>query len=962
MRDLSQDLEQLCKLHEYRRRAKELRQQALPALKKIVPRHPLMFEEPFDPGRWVFGNDDIETALVVKVRSHRELSENESENNQPRGNSDALEGALEKHVNLETLLPLQSGPPPKSTMPVLVAARSMQALVIRAATVFHPVTMFCYYRIVRELYGVAQPNWTVGAARAGIGGTTSAFVTNECIRAIFAFRNSLERTCKFFDETLRFYEYVSSLSAILSQWGMENKDEPLYNWANQSVEARWLDCQLATNPRNREMALFCKAPDDPDGAINALLLPDLAADERGSCISSAQHYFDTLPQKLEEAVEELFQRIAEVFEAIRARREDEEADPTDPPAPVSPVAKVKGKYEFHRDYDTNPKREKEEKISVFNRTQTAHLYGLRIIEHALLNAGELRDILRAPAAGIGGKGPRPLSHTKEILEAMGKKFYTITRSLQHVLEPSRQYLKWVLNRELAAPAETFDAGELVFAATSYGAIINWRMDDRLTRACELLITSLPPNGRLPTKRPFHADRRGYRIVPIGCEMTRALANLFQKTGYDFDAKFVGKMLSVFEEQLIELHESTAKTTLIGWNFDGAPDPGKPAVWVTAVAVLALDRIVRMLNKRINEIVLAHFDVTTVKRPHTRLALRDLIYSDHALGIALPQEDGLTAIHLQKVRAHVMRAKLPAPYQNGGKNFSTIYYGPPGTGKTTLAESLALSAEVPLLRLSPGDLILQGQEMIEGRAHDVFEALSMLTQCVIIFDEFEPVLTRRQEKGGKDNIDSQFRFVLGGMLPKLVKLHDSAETQSFAYCLGTNYLNKIDPAAKRPGRFDEAIPVYKPDALSRAGALLYALSRTGEVRSRRKGELQRFYEIIGRTIGEPADRISRLFSFENDRGLSATLKYIVGRGPLPGDLNTSRSMLERLKKQTEVRGVLESRETKERKWIHSYEKRFLNAEKHVLTDEAKPKAQTWDVVFALLRVKLNSGIKSADSAH
>ncbi|MFZ1219858.1 MAG: ATP-binding protein [Chthoniobacterales bacterium] len=432
-------------------------------------------------------------------------------------------------------------------------------------------------------------------------------------------------------------------------------------------------------------------------------------------------------------------------------------------------------------------------------------------------------------------------------------------------------------------------------------------------------------------------------------MTRALANLLQKTRYDFDAEFVARMLGVFEEQLIELHESTAQTKLIGWNFEGAPNPGKPAVWVTAVSVLALDRIVRMLNTRINEIVLAHFDVSLPKRPHTGLTLCGLIYSD-GLTKAFRKEEGSTAIQLQKARAHVMRATLPKPYRKGGKGFSTIYYGPPRTGKTTLAESLALSAEVPLLRLSPGDLILQGQEMIEGRAHDVFESLSMLTQCVIIFDEFEPVLTSRSSRSD----DAQFRFVLGGMLPKLIKLHDSAGKQSFAYYLGTNCINDIDAAAKRPGRFDQKIPVYKPDPLSRAGALLYGLSQSNRVHGRSAPELQRFYEVIARTIGEPADRISRLFTIEHGReGLTTTLDYILGSPKVPDDLKESKANLRELKSEILTKRSLErldkeEREKEQREWIYAYEKRFLDGGKHFWEGKGEPK---WDEVFVRLSERL-----------
>jgi hypothetical protein len=351
--------------------------------------------------------------------------------------------------------------------------------------------MYCYYRIIRELYGVAQPNWTVGAARAGVGGTTSAFVTNECIRAIFAFENALQRTCKFFEETRIFYEYFSSLDEIITEWKIR-KGTPLYKWANKSLEARWLDCQIATNPRNREMTLFCQGERDGE---NALLLPDLSAEDKSTCIENTRSYFKSLRKRLEVALGELFDNMAQVYHQIYLSRTAEETDvshehPIDDEQLES--EKILRKYKFNskkREIEATTEkgrqkeRAREEEIAKFNRAATAHLFALRTIENGVVNAHNLQEILRG--GGIKrwkrrGKGKRSVKGKDEVnigkvLDAMAKKFYTITRRVDHVLEPSKQYLKWVLNRELAAPPATFDAGELVFAATSYGAINNWRL-------------------------------------------------------------------------------------------------------------------------------------------------------------------------------------------------------------------------------------------------------------------------------------------------------------------------------------------------------------------------------------------------------------------------------------------------------------------------------------------------------
>ncbi|HEX8395914.1 MAG TPA: ATP-binding protein [Pyrinomonadaceae bacterium] len=929
---LNQDLEMLRALNEARDRAKQMRQQALPALKAFerfendaerniakskkvtINRkrsHNKSKGEAFSYEKWVFSKDNVENALLVKVQAHRDISENEEENNKAKAN-EALKKSL-TGIKFEDLIqPItgvrkegEEGEEKKEkkkdaspiTVPVLVAARAMQALTQRAETVFEPATMRCYYRIVRELYGVAQPNWTVGAARAGVGGTTSAFITNECLRAILSFRNALDKTHEFFKHTLAFYKRYNYLRIMLEEWHILDKDQyqnhPLYIWADKTIEAMWLDCYLATNPRNQEMALFLAEGENKNE--NILLLPK---EELGN-FKNAENYFKKLDENLEKALNQLYLNLAQVYEEITVYRDSEYklAHREDP--------LLKKGDAWTRDFNEKVRECNSEAISKINRSQTAHLFAQEVIIHAIINA---RDLLEIILNAEKKADDNSVSKTETILEELSKNFYEITRSVNRVLEPSKQYIKWVLNRELAASDFTFDAGELVFAATSYGALNNWQLDEKLSRACEKLINALPDDGRFATKRPFHADSHGYRLTPIGSEMTRALANLLQKTGYDFDATFVDKMLKMFEEHAIELPESRADAKRIAWNFKGAPEPEKPALWVTAVHVLALDRIVRMLNTRINEIVLEHFDVIKPDRPHT-VDLVELIYSDYGLVEWHLKDDKrqdgkskLLTINLQKMRAHVMRATLPNKYQGDKENFSAIFYGPPGTGKTTLAESLALSSKVPFVKLSPSDLILQGQEMLEGRARDVFEALSMLTRCVIIFDEFEPVLKSRKKKERlksriketEDNYydeqmaialqeisqseDPKFRFVLGGMLPKFGKLHDVAKKQSLVYCLGTNVLKDIDEAAKRPGRFDKQFPVYKPDTLSRAGTLFYRLGQMRKSKLNNKQlkgsistQIRRFSEAVAFTADKNAEQISRKFFNPKD---SDILKYIL----------------------------------------------------------------------------------------
>jgi hypothetical protein len=535
-----------------------------------------------------------------------------------------------------------------------------------------------------------------------------------------------------------------------------------------------------------------------------------------------------------------------------------------------------------------------------NPTEGAHGMAWRVIENTYRNAQRSRR-----------KCERNVENFKAMLESLHDEYKRFPREIHRVLEPAKRFVRTVLDRELAnahSGSKLFDAGEMVFAATAFGAATDWKRNEQLAQACRVLVNALPKSGRFITNRPFHATKLGYKLLPIGCEMTRHFAKLLHRTGYEFEPQIAKRMLNIFTDKQLLEHDGG---DCAGWNFENAPHAGKPYVWVTAISVRALDRIVRMLNNRINELVFRHFKVINPKRPNTNLTLNDLIYPDYGLMTGLygaksqppDKEKKSIAIRLEQMRAHVMRTSLPSEYKkdiygNEQKIFSAILYGPPGTGKTTLLEALALSSDVPLLMLSPSDLIVQGQEQLEARAKAVFDALSMLSQTIILFDEFEPVLRTRTrtrenkrgfmgftkelgkiEKAIREGGGSMLSFLLTGMLPKLVSLHDAAERQALVYCLATNHLEEIDEAAKRGGRFDVHQPIFNPDPISRAGTFLFRLQPVAESLNKPGAESlnknvfrERVSEIVAATVNRTAGDLSRRFFKPPDKNKDGEYKF------------------------------------------------------------------------------------------
>lgn len=166
--------------------------------------------------------------------------------------------------------------------------------------------------------------------------------------------------------------------------------------------------------------------------------------------------------------------------------------------------------------------------------------------------------------------------------------------------------------------------------------------------------------------------------------------------------------------------------------------------------------------------------------------------------------------------------------------SGILFGPPGTGKTTLAEGLAEAMGWPLISLGPYDFLRYGSEGVAKAAHEVFEWLYELEDCIILFDEMEEFMRSRvtpsfeQRKKLKHSVTAAAlaelcvepgsetreanstnyvqRLWTTLFLPLLQGLHDEAKV---IFLVATNHFDRVDSAISRPGRFDFRIHVLPP---------------------------------------------------------------------------------------------------------------------------------------------------------
>jgi cell division protease FtsH len=140
-------------------------------------------------------------------------------------------------------------------------------------------------------------------------------------------------------------------------------------------------------------------------------------------------------------------------------------------------------------------------------------------------------------------------------------------------------------------------------------------------------------------------------------------------------------------------------------------------------------------------------------------------------------------------------------------------GPPGSGKTLLAKAIAGEANVPFFSISGSDFVEMFVGVGASRVRDLFRMAKESSPCIIFLDEIDAVGRRRGMgyTGGHDEREQTLNAILVEM--------DGFDTNEQVIVIGaTNRPDVLDPALRRPGRFDREVVVHLPDINERAQIL------------------------------------------------------------------------------------------------------------------------------------------------
>jgi transitional endoplasmic reticulum ATPase len=140
----------------------------------------------------------------------------------------------------------------------------------------------------------------------------------------------------------------------------------------------------------------------------------------------------------------------------------------------------------------------------------------------------------------------------------------------------------------------------------------------------------------------------------------------------------------------------------------------------------------------------------------------------------------------------------------------LLHGPPGTGKTLLAKAVANESEANFILLNGPEVMSKFYGESEKKIRQIFEDAEKNSPSIIFIDEIDAIAPKREDVSGE---------VERRVVSQILTMMDGLKSRGRVIVIGaTNRVNAIDPALRRPGRFDREIEINVPSKEGRLSVL------------------------------------------------------------------------------------------------------------------------------------------------
>lgn len=142
----------------------------------------------------------------------------------------------------------------------------------------------------------------------------------------------------------------------------------------------------------------------------------------------------------------------------------------------------------------------------------------------------------------------------------------------------------------------------------------------------------------------------------------------------------------------------------------------------------------------------------------------------------------------------------------------LLHGPPGCGKTLIARAVANETDAYFAQISGPEIMNKFYGQSEANVRKIFDDATAHAPSIIFLDEIDAIAPKREEMGGEKQVEKR-------VVAQLLALMDGLSSRGQVIVIGaTNIPNVLDPALRRPGRFDREIQISIPDKNGRLDIL------------------------------------------------------------------------------------------------------------------------------------------------
>jgi transitional endoplasmic reticulum ATPase len=203
---------------------------------------------------------------------------------------------------------------------------------------------------------------------------------------------------------------------------------------------------------------------------------------------------------------------------------------------------------------------------------------------------------------------------------------------------------------------------------------------------------------------------------------------------------------------------------------------------------------------------------------TELVVREEPVREEAVGRGIPKVTWEDIGDLEEVKERIREiVEIPMRHPELFKHLGieppkgVLLYGPPGCGKTLLAKALANEIGAYFIAINGPEIMSKFYGESEARLREIFEEAEKNAPSIIFIDELDAIAPKREEVVGE---------VEKRVVAQLLTLMDGLKERGKIVVIGaTNRIDAIDPALRRPGRFDREIEIPPPDKRARKEILL-----------------------------------------------------------------------------------------------------------------------------------------------